>query len=309
MIELKNYSSIISNLVKEKIILHCRRFKVNAEICNLLCNIFEHYSPNKERGYIINVISSAYGLSKETSLFLESGVELIFASYYLKDDLLDDVSDLFGELNTRESNKKFTLVADMLVELGNREIALYCDHVRGTEGALFSGIFSMVYGQYLGLKLGAATSIEQYFQVAHNKNGVMVKSAIEMLRPIIGNKIDFEVLESFACSFGVGSQIRNDIEDFFLREDFGKPFRDFMTNQTNFVLSLHYERTRKSSDFISKKEKPLDEILLSFSEDLMLGLAFLDAFKNDLIKKLSLLSNAECKKKLESIVRNTLVIM
>lgn len=309
MLELTNYSNYITSLVKDKITYHCEIAGIESQVCTFLCKAFSYYSPNKERGYIVNVIGGTYGAEKDLSSLLEVGLELIFAGYYLKDDLLDDSSNILGLENTTEMTKECSLLADMLVEIGNREIALYCGKIGGDCGALFSGIFSMVYGQLLGLKLGSSIGVNKYFEVAHNKNGVMVESAIRMLRPLIQSETDSQILECFGHSFGVGSQIRNDIEDFLVKEEFGEPLKDLLTNQSNFILSLFYDRCGRESGINKLCPTSLEKTIQEVSEDLILAIKFLDAFKNELLNRLSQLSNLECKHRLEGIVKNTLIIV
>lgn len=295
--ELKNYSNTLKHALKEDVLscIPALDAKEKTRVFDLFC----YYVPNKERAYVINNIASCYSIENNVSFLLEIGMELIFAAYYLRDDLLDEAPSILGEKITVSSAKAFGLYADILNEIGNIQIAKYCTKI-GTNlnDFIFEGFLSLCCGQMQGLDNGQVT-IEQYLDIAYNKNGAMMEKSFRMLLPLIPIS-DGEFLVDFATSFGIASQIRNDIEDF-LKKDEKTLFQDIKTRQTNFVLSVFNDRTGK--DFYKEMGDSIimKDIYSILFEDIVFSIKFLYAFRNDMIKSLDSLKNVQCKKILKNI--------
>ena len=273
---------------------------LNQGLKEQLFDVFCYYVPNKERAFIINRIADCYGIDKSLSSLLETGLELIFAAYYLRDDLLDDAPTILGQSVNGSSAKYFSLLADMLDEIGNMQIAEYCarqDSCFEHHGSVFNGFLLLSYGQLQGLR-GAGKSVEEYLDIAYNKNGAMMEYAIKMLLPFLPRS-DGEHLLDYATSFGVASQIRNDIEDF-LSKDTDFLFHDLRMRQANFVLSAHYDRTGAACDCGLNESLDID-VYSVLAPDICFSIKFLYAFKDTMLKTLGLLHNTQCKDYLNEI--------
>jgi geranylgeranyl pyrophosphate synthase len=233
---------------------------------------------------------------------LETGLEIIFAAYYLRDDIIDDAPLIMGQVNNHISAKHFSLLADILNEIGNIQIAKYCTITGPSLNSfIFEGFLSLNCGQKQGIGSYLINS-EQYIDIAYNKNGAMMENTIKMMLPYLPNS-DCNVLIEFASSFGVASQIRNDIEDL-IKNDEQTLFQDIRTRQVNFVLIEHFCRTGKDiykeisiSDFS-------DNLYNILFEDICFAIKFLYAFRNNMIKNLNTLQNAQCKEILKDITNS-----
>lgn len=226
MKELKEYSESLKSKVKNDINnLQTLKSSLSAELYNL----FEYYSPNKERGYFIYTIGNSYNLDSELIYYLEAGLEVSFAAYYLRDDLLDEADNIQEIKLDNNTRKRFSLLADILNEIGNTYFAKYIAKVQELESFIFEGFGKLSYGQLLGLSR-KNISFSEYFELAYYKNGAMMESAVKMLRPLMTNMTDFSILVYIAEKFGILSQIRNDLEDF-LNLEKSKSLYDFGTNK------------------------------------------------------------------------------
>lgn len=298
MQKLKDYSNCIKNAVK-KDILH-RISLIDTKQKKILYDVFCHYVPNKERAYIINRIAYRYNVDKEISFLLETGMELIFAAYYLRDDLLDETPIIMGQKVDKSSAKLFSLFADMLNEVGNIQIAKYCAKIgKSLTEFISEGFLLLSYGQMQGLK-DCDIGIEEYLDTAYNKNGAMMEYALKMLLPLLPNT-DGKILVDFVADFGVSSQIRNDIEDY-LKKDTNILFQDLKTGQANFVLSVYFDRIKASN--LKRNIADLnnvDEIINELFNDLCFSIQFLLSFRSNMLSNLSTLQNEDCRKELEEI--------
>lgn len=295
--ELKNYSNTLKRALKEDILSSIPA--LDAKEKTRVFDVFCYYVPNKERAYVLNNIASCYGIEKNVSFLLEIGMELIFAAYYLRDDLLDEAPSILGQKITLSSAKTFELYADVLNEIGNIQIAKYCTKI-GTNlnDFIFEGFLSLCCGQMRGLENSQAT-IEQYLDIAYYKNGAMMEKSFKMLLPLISTS-DGELLVDFATSFGIASQIRNDVEDF-LKKDDKTLFQDVKTRQTNFVLSVFKDRTGKDFYKEMRVSNDMKYIYSTLYEDIVFSIKFLYAFRNDMITSLNSLKNVQCKEILKDI--------
>ncbi len=309
MKRLQDYSKYLKNKVKKdisKIQILDSSLKVE------LCNIFEYYCPNKERGYFIHTIGNSYNLDIGSILYLEVGLEIAFAAYYLRDDLLDDAEAILGvELNVN-TRKRFNLLADILNEIGNTYFAKYIANTQGLESFIFEGFGKLSYGQLLGFSR-KSIGISEYFELAYYKNGAMMESAVKMLRPLMENTTDFEILVEIADKFGILSQVRNDIEDFLNKED-DKSLYDLRNDQINFVLcvlsDILEEEDYKDILLKLKNNQSNKCAILDILEEynaLSTSFAFLDRTTSSTVDLASTLINKEAQGELENLLKNILV--
>ncbi|NJK85503.1 MAG: hypothetical protein HC906_05605 [Bacteroidales bacterium] len=90
-----------------------------------MVNCFKLYTPFKERAYFLNIIIKKYELKKKSIFkYLYLGIETIFDSYYLKDDLLDS-SDRYKNIFPSTNKDSLMLIADILSEIGHNFIHKY----------------------------------------------------------------------------------------------------------------------------------------------------------------------------------------
>ena len=300
MQRLKDYSNCIKYAVKEDVLPSISLIGTKQK--TLLYKVFCHYVPNKERAYIINRIAYRYNIDKDISFLLETGMELIFAAYYLRDDLLDETPIIMGQKVDKSSAKSFSLLADMLNEVGNIQIAKYCARIgKSLTDFISEGFLLLSYGQMQGLS--NHIGIEEYFDVAYNKSGAMMEYALKMLLPLLPID-DGKVLVDFATDFGVSSQIRNDIEDY-LKKDTNILFQDLKTGQANFVLSVYFDKTKTSNlkENLANLDN-VDEITNRLFNDICFAIQFLFALKGNMLNNLFMLHNKNCRKELEEITTN-----
>lgn len=294
---LLNYSDSIKKAVWESILPKVSALNITQR--KQLFDVFCYYVPNKERAFILNQIAGSYGIDKDLSFLLETGLELIFAAYYLRDDLLDNAQTILGEEVNDSTAKRFALLADMLNEIGNIQIAEYCtrlDVSSGTLDTIFNGFLLLSYGQLQGLENNGNT--KDYIKIAYNKNGAMMEYAVRMLLPLLPT-FDGKLLVNFATDFGVASQIRNDIEDF-LRKDTNSLFHDLKEEQANFVLSAYYDRTGT----VFKPGLNDADVYEILTPDICFSIKFLYAFKDRMLDGLEGLQNSQCKDYLKDITKN-----
>lgn len=303
--ELIKYSTNLKKAVKKEINnIPLPDFKLKEYLYKAFC----HYAPNKERAYIVNSIARYYGFDSKLNYYLESGLEIIFTAYYLRDDLIDNQPKILGETINELTSKKFSMIADILSEIGNSQIAKYCNQLNGLFSEfVFTGFQSLSYGQLLGLDNGYMIGIEDYLKIAYHKNGAMMEYAIKMFQPIFPWKKDLEILIDFAKNFGIASQVRNDIEDFLIDKQIGQPLQDLKNNQANFVLSVHFDRLKKQIN-LNYNTKSQCEIVSFFSGDLAFAIRFLNELRNLLVEEINSLSNEKCKTELKKIATKLLFI-
>ena len=296
--ELEEYSKYIKKFVKKRIE---RTSLPDAKLKELLFKVFCHYSPNKERGFIINRICHAYSIDTNLSILLETGTEIVFAAYYLRDDLIDETQVILETKNSSYSPKELSLIADILGEIGNTQIALYCNKAKKKlNNLIHQGFLSLSFGQILGLKEKGRISIKEYLHVAYHKNGAMMEFAIKMLEPFLPASDAF-FLTNFATDYGVASQIRNDIEDFLLVEGKENIFQDLRTQQANFVLSAHYDRTGSFFSHRNQQQFDIKRTRTILFKDIVFSEIFLSSLLDKIIKNIKNIKNKNCVTYLEKI--------
>lgn len=295
------------------------------ELRSNLLDCFSKYSPNKERGYLINRIAQSYDFDIKLVLFLELGLEVIFASYYLRDDLIDNPEFIMNKKTSNFEKTKLSLIADILNEVGNEFIAKYLHKIESGCQAryIFKGFQILSIGQLYSLNADLfKQSILKSLRLAYKKNGALMKYSINMLRPLFGLANDFHLIENMVVIFGVASQIRNDIEDFLKNDKKSELIMlDLKNMQSNFVLSVFVENLKKKftdSKLIKNKIKSLYENrhsqdsvfnLLEEEKALSISIRYLDYMKEKICNDLKKLENQSCRYNLEKISKTCLNIL
>jgi geranylgeranyl pyrophosphate synthase len=210
--------------------------------------LFEQYNPYKERAFFFKTILDSLGVDKSISKMFYLGIESAFISYYCKDDLIDGTT--FKPLRFSERmhihNQKL-LHSDILLEISHKFLNSFAQNFdnRVQLNFLYKALQQLSIGQLISLRNSIKNypSSQELIKICYLKSGSLFEAGILSLSNLILNLKDYEILLDSYKLFGIGSQLRNDIEDFILVPDSTNRgiLEDLSNGQANYVLSLFFE--------------------------------------------------------------------
>lgn len=208
---------------------------LSQEIVSYACEIFRIYTPMKERSFLLYMIADAYDIELDKITSYALGVEMIFASYYAKDDIIDSIHKL--------DFAKRILICDFLNEQGHLLIRDY--------STIVEGFLNLVKGQFLSECFESITEMINIkpILIPYYKAGSLFESMIDVFKPFIQNKYlsDFLLLKEISRDIGTWLQIKNDIQDFLININIEeenlilrrkKVLEDLLQGKFNYVLAM-----------------------------------------------------------------------
>ena len=214
-------------------------------IRNEISKIFSIYTPFKERAYFFKLILEFFNVDSLWSRMFYLGIEAAFVSYYVKDDIVDNTKGrALGYSNKFDSCNTFLLYSDILLEVSHglinsfsenfgKKISVQCFH---------KALLQLSLGQLLSLNkdINKYPTPTELANICYLKSGALYESGVSMLSYFINDSQNIQILKSISISLGIGSQIRNDIEDFIISpvdSNDDSILEDISNGQANYVLS------------------------------------------------------------------------
>lgn len=305
------------NIVNESIIEIQKIQIFDTEIKSKLIEAIRLYTPLKERAFLIKTIGEEYNLDLNLLKHLYLGIEIVFVSYYIKDDIIDNAHSRYNKEIFINGIEKSLIISDILLEIGH---SLILDYIKLLNKEIdvcliYHSLQNLSLGQYVSLNCDFDNypTIEDLFKICYFKSGALFESSIKMLKPLFFNKTDFEILVQYAKLFGIASQIRNDIEDFILEPHLEHQdiLKDLINGQANFVLSVYNSQVNKNTTSYQKLKKYFkknDENVIQIQDEVFkllednenaisISILHLNNYKTTIYNLLSKLENIELKRK------------
>lgn len=236
MIQLLSQHSIqINKEFKNYLSKAAETLYLSNEIKSYACEVFRIYTPMKERSFLLYMIAYAYDIESDKIIPYALGVEMIFASYYAKDDIIDSVS--------KSDFAKQILICDFLNEQGHILI--------NNQSAIVESFSNLVKGQFLSEcfeSISEMINIEPTF-IPYYKAGSLFESMIDIFKPFMQNNYssDLFLLKEISRDIGTWLQIKNDIQDFLINTNIEeenlrlrkkRALEDLLQGKYNYVLAM-----------------------------------------------------------------------
>jgi geranylgeranyl diphosphate synthase type I len=181
---------------------------------------------------------------KDNVLQAALAIELLHNASLIHDDIVDRDRIRRGRPTIAAQFDDFTamLVGDLLFSVSFKIASRYYTDPRILE-ALSDGVFSMVNGGSLGVKLRSEINVSEsaYFEIAEQKTAALFRAASVIGAVCAGaeqSKID--LLSKFGTKLGVAFQIKDDLLGLIGREEeTGKPVNSDLRNREKTLIAIH----------------------------------------------------------------------